>query len=389
MKHISKQINPIQVTQRPGHHFFGYYDKEQWDMSNRYLLSNQVNFINRSPKGNDSITLGMIDTQNNYEFTPISTSKAWCWQQGTMFQWVPGHNHLIIHNDRIGDRFVSVLMDINTGTRRVLPRPTYTVSNDGKKVLSLNFSRTAVTRPGYGYNGLQDWRAHEDHSSEDGIYIQDLETGDHRLIIDVNRIVHTKHDERMDNAVHWFNHLLFNPTDERFIFLHRWSNKNKNAFYTRLCTADIDGGNLFISDILDGSHFIWYDNNHILIWARGYKGEAYYMIEDLTDDTQVFGEGILTRNGHCTVSSDKRWVLTDEYPDKKNMRPLILYNIQEGLRIDIGDFYSPPELGGELRCDLHPRWNRDDSFICIDSAHTGERQMYILDVREITRVAKD
>ena len=44
MNKISKLINPIQITQGPKHHFFGYYDKQQWDVSNRYILSNQVDF---------------------------------------------------------------------------------------------------------------------------------------------------------------------------------------------------------------------------------------------------------------------------------------------------------------------------------------------------------
>ncbi|HHV97943.1 MAG TPA: hypothetical protein GXX37_16035 [Clostridiaceae bacterium] len=385
MNKIIKSIEPIQITRGPKHHFFGYYDKHQWDETDRYILSNEVDFIDRSPGGDDQIILGMIDTQRDYEFIPLSSSKAWCWQQGTMFQWIPGSKTRVIHNDRIGDRFVSIIIDVETGKRKVLPRPIYTLSNDGKKALSLNFSRLAITRPGYGYNGLRDWRIEQKHPDDDGIYIMDLESGDHKLIISLDEIVAIKHQDNMDDAIHWFNHLLFNPTNERFIFLHRWNTEDKKSFYTRLCTADINGENIFVSDILDGSHFIWYDNNHILIWARGYKGNAYYIIEDITDDIKIIGEGVLDRNGHCTVSPDGRWILTDEYPDAKGMRPLILFDIENNIRYDIGYFYSPPEFHGELRCDLHPRWNRAGNKVCIDSVHSGERQMYILDIGDIVK----
>ncbi|MBC7289368.1 MAG: hypothetical protein H5T86_15270, partial [Armatimonadetes bacterium] len=51
----------------------------------------------------------------------------------------------------------------------------------------------------------------------------------------------------------------------------------------------------------------------------------------------------------------------------------------------IGRFFSPPELSGEIRCDLHPRWNRAGDKVCIDSAHTGVRQMYVLDVADIVQ----
>jgi Tol biopolymer transport system component len=85
------------------------------------------------------------------------------------------------------------------------------------------------------------------------------------------------------------------------------------------------------------------------------------------------------------VSPDGKWMLTDEYPNAESNRPLILYNIAEGQRVDIDNLYSPPELAGELRCDLHPRWNRAGDKVCVDSAHTSERQMYVYDVSSIVR----
>ena len=62
------------------------------------------------------------------------------------------------------------------------------------------------------------------------------------------------------------------------------------------------------------------------------------------------------------------------------------YRWPDGPGIDIGQFYSPPELTGDLRCDLHPRWNRAGDQVCIDSAHEpgGLRQVYIIDVGAIT-----
>jgi putative transposase len=41
------------------------------------------------------------------------------------------------------------------------------------------------------------------------------------------------------------------------------------------------------------------------------------------------------------------------------------------------------QLEEENRCDLHPRWSPDGRQVCIDSAHEGERQMYIVDVSEL------
>jgi len=192
------QIEPIPVTEGPKHHFFGYYDKEQWDITNRYLLTHETDFIDRAPVSGDNVTIGMIDTEENCKFIPVSKTKAWCWQQGSMLQWVPESENLIIHNDRIADRFVSRLINVKTGKQKVLPRPIYTLSNDGKKALSLNFSRNAKTRPGCGYAGLIDQWHEELHPSEDGIYLMDLETGEHELIISIDQIANTEPNETVE-----------------------------------------------------------------------------------------------------------------------------------------------------------------------------------------------
>jgi len=47
----------------------------------------------------------------------------------------------------------------------------------------------------------------------------------------------------------------------------------------------------------------------------------------------------------------------------------------------MGKFFSIPKLTGEkIRCDLHPRWSRDGKAVCIDSAHKGSRQMYVIEL---------
>ena len=98
---------------------------------------------------------------------------------------------------------------------------------------------------------------------------------------------------------------------------------------------------------------------------------------------EIVGDGLFSTDGHCNYSPDRQWMLTDTYPDENNLRTLILYHVASNTRVDIGQFYAPPELTGPVRCDLHPRWSRDGQSVCIDSAHESERQVYILDVRPV------
>ncbi|SCU75405.1 conserved hypothetical protein [Cupriavidus necator] len=105
-----------------------------------------------------------------------------------------------------------------------------------------------------------------------------------------------------------------------------------------------------------------------------------------TSKVEVIGHGILTENGHMTFSpTNKRWLLSDTYPDAHtNERVLFLFDMAQGVRHDLGSYYTSPDLKKENRCDLHPRWSRDGRHVCIDSIHDSERQMYIVDVSALT-----
>ncbi len=370
------------VTAGPSKHFFGYYDKQQWDATDRYLLSLETDFEDRQPRADDVARIVRIDTHENDRMDVIAETRSWCWQQGCMLQWLPGETHEVIYNDRIGDRFVAVIQDALTGARRVLPRPVYTVTSDGTTALSLNFARLDTTRPGYGYPGLIDQGHDQLAPADDGIYRMNLQTGEHELIVSLATVAALDPDESTSGSPHWVNHLLFNPSGERFIFLHRW--KGGRSFKTRMYTANADGSDLHRVPIEGASHFIWDGDDRIIVWATTERfGNAYHVCTDRTQDVDVLGPGVLTRNGHCTVSPDGRWLLTDEYPDKVGDRPLILYRLSDGTRFDVGVFRSLPGYDAEIRCDLHPRWNRAGTEVCIDSVHEGTRQVYVVDLSEL------
>ena len=108
------------LTQDPKHHWFGYYDKLEFDPTGRYVLTAQVDFEGRSPRPDDTIRVGMIDLHNKDQWTELGTSVAWGWQQGCMLQFIPGSASKVIWNDRQGDQFV------------ILPKSSYFPPNFGK-----------------------------------------------------------------------------------------------------------------------------------------------------------------------------------------------------------------------------------------------------------------
>lgn len=371
---------------RGRHHFFGYYDKHPWNASGRYHLGLEVPFIDRQPTRDDPAIIGTIDTENGNLWTPVAETTAWSWQQGTMLQWLPSEpEHTIIYNIREDDRFYAVIHNLASDERRRLSRSFYGVGMD--YAVGLNYARLHYTRPGYGYPDGAENTLPAPHPDDDGVWRIDLATGESRLIISLQRLFEYRTIPRMHLGPHWVNHLTISPEGSNFVFLNRCRFDPNVRFNDRFFVASADGSGLrLVHDNTYFSHFGYRDEEVIVAYARtpGTERDQYALYNLHDDGFSVFGQDVFSSDGHCSFSPDRRFMLTDTYPDERSIRTLILYEMATGRRIDIGRFFSPPALTNELRCDLHPRWSRDGRKVSIDSAHDGERQIYVLDVSSIT-----
>jgi hypothetical protein len=306
-----------------------------------------------------------------------------------MLQWLPGSKSEVIWNDRQDDRFVCDILDIATGTRRTLPAPIYAVSPDGRWAIAPDFRRLHDTRPGYGYSGIVDPRADTGAPDDAGLWRLDLVSGKTELLFSFRTIARLPGLEGavMDpDAKHWFNHLLVSPDGRRFAFLHRWRGKAQGSgFATRLITASPDGSDVFVLDPRGKtSHYDWRDPDHILAFAyHPSHGSRFYVFEDRTGWVEAVGPDLLTQDGHCTYLpfKDRRWILSDTYPDRERLQHPYLYDVERGVKHPLGHFRSPPEYTGEWRCDTHPRFSPDGHRVVIDSPHGGSgRQLYLIDI---------
>ncbi len=379
------------ITRGPKHHWFGYYDKLQFDPTDRYVLGMEVDFEHRSPGPNDVVKVGMVDLEDGDRWIELGESRAWNWQQGCMLQWRPGSESEVLWNDREGDRFVCRLLDVKTGRRRTIPHPIYAVSPDGTSAVTCDFRRLQDVRPGYGYAGLADPHAAEPAPAESGIFHVDLETGEAKLIIPVSKIVGIgPHADPDPAAKHYFNHLLFSPDGSRFIALHRCRLPDK-TWRSRMITARPDGSDIRVV-IPNGSvsHFIWRDPTHILAQSRDWLGETRwgnFLFEDVDGGGRVeqIGKDVLDPGGHLLYLPGNEWILNDTYPKtERRLQTPHLYHVASGRRFDLGHFHLPPEYTGEWRVDTHPRLNRAATFVCIDAPHGDEgRQMRLIDIRGV------
>jgi Tol biopolymer transport system component len=78
-----------------------------------------------------------------------------------------------------------------------------------------------------------------------------------------------------------------------------------------------------------------------------------------------------------------KFILNDTYPDQERNQNPYLYEVATGNRTPLGAYHSPNRYTGEWRCDTHPRFSPDGKKVCIDSAHDGGRQMYLIDISSI------
>ncbi|TWU47230.1 hypothetical protein Poly51_50290 [Rubripirellula tenax] len=385
------------ITRGPIHHWFGYYDKHEFDSTGQFVLANEVDFEGRSPTADDKIGVGFVDTHNNDIWTSVGTSNAWGWQQGCMLQWVGSDGDKILWNDREGDSFVCRVYSRSTGSVSTLSRPIYTVSPDGRFGLSADFRRINNLRPGYGYTGLSDPCVAQRAPPDSGVWKVDLDSGREELILSLADVAAipwldgTTHDE----AWHYFNHLLINPSGTRFIVLHRYRPKfdpqtlrYDGGFVTRMFTANMDGSDRYVLDPSGKtSHFIWKNDKEVTMWTKpAGKPERFYTFADQTQNNVVVGPDTMTVNGHNTYlpAPYDDWILNDTYPDNKTSRQTVyLFHTKSGRRVDLGHFPSGPDYRGEWRCDTHPRSNRAGTHVAIDSPHESGRQVYLMDIRSV------
>lgn len=405
---LSETLSAKRITSGPNQHWFGYYDKWQIDTTGRYALGNEVPLFFRSPTPEDTLQIGLIDLEDNNTWKPIGQSSAWGWQQGCMLQWLPGNSEEVIWNARLEDSFVSIIQNIKTGRRRILPKPIYTLSPDGRTGFGVDFARLQFFRPGYGY-ATSDTTVPEEAPEETGIYSMDLTSGNSQLIASYADLASLERPlGSVANNYHWINHLLVNPSGNRLIFLNRsrpyptaeeYRNrrgknlKGDDQYITRAITVNTDGSEMYaLNDSGHFSHFIWKGDDAICAWAKPEDNDqaAFYVFQDKSKQYRIVGEASMTRNGHNTYvpKTNNEWILNDTYPQGEHReQELYLYHVPSQRKVILGRFHEPKKFTGEWRCDLHPRCNQQGTKVYFDSTHKGgRRQIYEIDIKGIIRV---
>lgn len=383
MELIKNTLKPVKIiSDKDSYCFFGYYDLQPFDKSDRYHLCHRVSFFDRLPDKNDVCELGYIDTENG-KFLKLSETTAWNFQQGALLRWYG--NDSIVYNVRGKNGFQTEIKNIYTGKSRRLPLAAANISEDGKHALCLNMSRIFDFRPGYGYSDVRDEFYNIKAPENDGVYIMNMQSGEYRLIISYKDIVEKFPSIPYTNCKLVINHITFNPSGDRFLFLLRNFREESALWKTQLITSDINGNMCALSDYISNSHYNWKNDRQILI-VTSYSGtvrDNLCLRDDFTGNTVMYDLPELHKDIHCLYSPNRRYILGDGYPDSERYRSLWLYDTKENKITLLAKVYSYMEKLPDIRCDLHARWNNKGNIITFDSNHNGGRCICEMDLSDI------
>lgn len=420
---VSSLCKIRQVGDGVKHHFLGYYNKNPWDVSGRFLLAQRVDAMAFTVSGKEVAEVGYFDLEEGDNYRVIGKTTTWNWQMGSQLQWLLGSDKKrIIYNARsseckniLGDfapfsDFCSIIYDCQTQEQKILALPIYVVFPQGDFALSVNYSRFQVTHKTIGYCASNQEPVLELAPKDDGIFKLNLDTGNADLLVSLDDLKKFNYVDSMEKAIHWVTHLEVSPNGKRFLFLHRWTERveDETCFLHRLIVMDSDGKNIKLLECSDHplpqlndnfdsnsvgvfdyekseyqiSHPAWKNDNEIIVWGPHNKTIAYHLYNVDSGDVKVIGKDLLNENGHMTYSLvNQDLLLSDTYPDSlTNKRDLFIYSESKHKAYSLGSFYTSPDLGKENRCDLHPVWKQDGKQVCIDSVHESSRQKYIVDV---------
>lgn len=392
---ISDKFNWRKITPDDGYdYFFGYYDRNPWDNAISRHLTLKVPHINRLPQVDEPAEIGFVTPDGKY--TALVTTRVWCHQQGSMSLFLPFMENCFIYNDFDDEKgMVSRIFEIGKGIVRTFDRPIYAITPDGRKAVSLNFSR--IPRRGYSYAlaPLSPSRYPEDLSA-DGIWIMDLETGKAELIVSYKDMLAVHPSPYGITGRHiWLNHAIFNCDGSRLLWLFRTIGEVTDPQWrTYMYTASVNGGDAecILPDLYwrncGVTHQIWGRTpREILVDANWEALGNGAVVLDESRRPFVSKEISPAWRGpsHMVFSPDGQWLLADSClgVDELRRRGLLLVDPENGKSVELGRFMmnlSKDAPAADIRVDLHPRWSRDNRYCTVDALHEDRRGIYLLEL---------
>lgn len=347
--------------------FFGYYDISPY---NNHLL---IYLVLNESKTQANVILKNLKT---LEKKVLATTNAWNWQQGARLRWLPGTTDKIIFNDYAGGQYCSRIICITNGQEKIINYPLYDIDCLGEKALTLSFDRLGIKRPGYGYTN-KTYQEDKHSLNDEGVYEVNLINNDQHKLFTYIDVINTIGCQVPDLCNCYINHISYSPSCNKFLFF--FINIVDNYHLAYLVVYDFESQQLTPLETQHKvSHYVWVDDNRILCTVYDEHKKCSYIMYTLNGEkNKVFTE--LDFDGHPTMV-DRDTFITDSYPDANSYQHLYICKISSETVRSIFDIYAASSATVERRTDLHPRFDKTNSQVCIDCNMDGKRKICLINI---------
>lgn len=353
--------------------YFGYYDKTPYSKDGTKIIYHSIPSMN-APQAGERAKIYIQDVVSG-ERTLLGTTLAWNLQQGSMLRFYD--TDIVAWNDFHNGEYCTVFHSLQDESEKVLPWPLYDIDHSGKYGLSLEFERLNIDAEGYGYI-LKGTKIFDNPATISLVSINEKSS---KVIIDSNSLNERYPIPQKDVEFFYFNHLNFNPSGTRFLFIERYVYQNKR--YSRLFTSDLEGKEIhLLASEMMVSHFAWRTNDEFIVFCKHNGRDAYYILKDEQDSKFIeVKDPHLRVDGHPTfLLNDKKIFVSDTYPDHGRCRHLFTYDMKSHEYKELASLKAPIKYDGPTRCDFHPRLHPDGKHVVIDSIHEGYRGLYEIEL---------
>lgn len=364
--------------------FFGYHDKTPFSQDGKKILAMSVTSKDTSAVSEcTTMKLGYFEKTSengfNSSFIPFATTNSWCWQQGCMIQWYPKQpSSQVIFNDIVSGGYGAIIYDLESDQKVMeYNDPIYSIDPNGQTAVTLDFYRLGRLRPGYGYTIIPSPTYEYNAPDDDGLFTVNLQNRSKELLVSLHDLAENDKDHLNK---HYINHATFSPDGNSIVFFHLWEcGHGRNL---RVCIADKNSsGFRVLEDERIISHYCWKDNDNILATGRDKQGNWYYSIYSININKRDDLDLDLFCDGHPMFHPiNKNLIVTDTYPDRLREQKLYIGDLFNNKVHKLYSFFSPLKYRGQIRCDLHPRWDREGKYIVVDTTHQGIRKMALLEM---------
>ena len=414
-----------------------YFDSSPFSPSGRYLVSTQLPYEDRMPVPGDAARVIVSDLATGDERC-VAETKGWDTQLGAHAHWGNSDAKLLFNDLDVATWTpYGVQLDLENGRLATFEGPIYAVSHDRRFAVTPCLKRTVLALPGYGVVVPPAQIPSTGAGSEsDGIFITDLTTGNHRLLISFRRIVDSMdvfYGQRGNEAGEFVGfHVVISPDDRWILAIVRWirlpSQYQRLAlamrremsrfgrkvghwtgqeairkyfaapkmFFRTLLLVRTDGSEsrvILPADEFEqgGHHPSWSTDGRTIVMNRMSDGRMRFVRFDLEENRwhvlsdRVFG------SGHPTLFPEQRHILTDAYYSERvaagdGTVPIRLIDWPAGTELNLVRMATrPPFLGPKmaLRIDPHPALNPSFTRVAFNGFADGTRRVYVADLSNL------